>query len=160
VAHNSEVILRRRCRLLLAAAAVVVLLCTGCSAPSSYRFDPRDPDEPAYPRATLIRETESGGSCCFYPSDGEAKCPVWLTGYGTEDVIENVVAFYESLGFVGKRAPGGKQGILRWIGVLDGTSLSWRKVDVATGDIAGRSEWRTAFEVMAPDCERRGLTEG
>jgi hypothetical protein len=134
---------------------VLMLLLAVTTACTSGSFvgsdDPANPADPGYPSAALISATESGGTCCFYPSDGEAQCPVLITGYGTKDELDRVVAYYRALGFHGHGGPSGGA-MIRWIGTRDGDATTWRKVDIATGEVAGRSRWVTAFEIFAPDC--------
>jgi hypothetical protein len=33
--------------------------------------------------------------------------------------------------------------------------VSWRKVDIATGQIAGTLKWTTGFQLLAPNCTPR-----
>src|SRR4051812_10563571 len=82
--------------------------------------DPASSADPPYPDSEVISPTRSGGSCCFYPNDSEARCPVLITDYGTHDELDGVVDFYDGLGFRGEGyGPTGGQ-VRRWIGVRAG----------------------------------------
>jgi hypothetical protein len=130
----------------MVASLLVLVSCGGSPANQDA------PSEPAYPGASVLGPTRSGGTCCFYPNDGEATCPVLITDYGTNDELNKVADYYEGSGFV-RRGTGPTGGeVVRWIGVRDGGEKTWRKVDVATGPIGGHPEWNTFVEVLAPDC--------
>ena len=91
-----------------------MLLAASCGGP---RDDPANPADPAYPGSTILTPTHSGGSCCFYPSDGEARCPVVITEFGTQDELGSVIDFYDGLGFDGEGAGPTGGPMVRWIGV-------------------------------------------
>jgi hypothetical protein len=134
-------------RLLVVAS---LFLAASCGGPQD---DPANPADPAYPGSEVINATRSGGTCCFFPDDSEARCPVLITDYGTNDGFDRVVDFYDGLGFRGEGAgPTGGQ-VVRWIGVRSGDETTWRKVDLATGVVGGHPEWATFIEVHAPDCQ-------
>jgi hypothetical protein len=128
------------------------LLVSGCTASLTDAVDPRG--EPAYPGATVVRNTQSGGTCCFYPDDGTAECPVWVTDYGTDNPPERVIQFYMDSGFV-EASSGSEDGRIRWIAVHPGNPQRWRKVDITSpGEGAGVPDSVTVVEVMSADCDR------
>lgn len=107
----------------------------------------------AYPGAELLREVPSTTAEIYDSPEGTNSCSTSLKSYGVHDEPEAVTEFFEQRGFL-RRGEGGQfpQGY-RWVGVRDGDQMRWRKVDIADGEIAGRTEWRTVFEVFTPACE-------
>jgi hypothetical protein len=126
-----------------------MILASSCGGPKD---DPADPADPAYPGSTILTPTRSGGTCCFYPDDSEARCPVLITDYGTNDEFDRVIDFYDGLGFDGEGAGPTGGPIVRWIGVRNGNPTTWRKVDLGADGVGGHPEWATFVEVLAPDC--------
>lgn len=125
------------------------------------RDDPNNPADPAYPDAQVIDPTHSTGdsTCCFVYPEGSPGCPATITSFGTDDSIEDVVDFYEEVGFrvLGKPGLANEEGepdpegeLVRWVGRRPGNEISWREVDIFTGEIGGVPEWETAFTVSAP----------
>lgn len=127
----------------------LMLLAVSCGGPQD---DPANPADPAYPGSEVISPTHSGGSCCFYPTDGEARRPVLMTDYGTNDGLDRVLDFSDGLRFSGEGGGPTGGGVVRWVGVRDGTATTWRKVDLATGAVGGHPNWEAVVTVMAHDC--------
>ncbi len=112
---------------------------------------------PAYPGAVVIRKTFLSDAEPYCPSDRDNCCLVWLTTYATEDGVEEVVQFYTERGFMATGRPSSAEGrLVRWVAILDRDEPAWRRVDVATGEIAGRPNWTTVVELATAACPSTG----
>lgn len=120
-----------------------------------------DPASPRFEPSEVLRETFRSQADPYNSPDGQS-CDVWLTGWGTDAPIEEVVAAYEAIGFGVQGRPGtvDDEGnfdpdgeLIRWVGTRGDDENEWRKVDIATGAVAGRPEWATAVAVLAPACD-------
>jgi hypothetical protein len=138
------------------ARALLVAVClalTGCDGPPPVE---EGPEEPAYPGAEVLRSTATS-STPLYPSAGESRCPVLITVYGSDDPIEDVVAFFEGEGFVSSGEELVEEGALvGWVGIRDGDDRTWRSVNIASGDRFAVPERATVWRLGAPDCEDAG----
>ena len=105
-----------------------------------------------YPDSQVLREVESSTAELYDPPAGDNSCPTAFTDYGTNDSPEDVTKFFEARGFE-RRGQGGRfDSAYRWKGVRDGDETTWRKVDIADGATAGRSEWETVYALSEPAC--------
>ena len=125
--------------------------------------DSADPASPRFEPSEILRATfrsEADPYCAR--GAGSNCCPVWLTDWGTDAPIEEVVAAYEAIGFEvqggagtvddeGNLDPDGE--LIRWVGTRGTDEEVWRKVDIATGPTAGRLEWATYVAVSAAACD-------
>jgi len=127
--------------------AILLAACTGDEAAADLR------SQPAYRGAEVIRPMFSfEGEYYEVGTSGDA-CPFWLTTFGTEDPIEEVVAWYEGEGFEVLGNAGVIDGrLVRWIGDRRSGRTAYRRVDIYRGSVGGNDEWPTAFELYAPDC--------
>lgn len=135
---------------------------SGCTDEDGIRLiadDPADPTSPTFEPSEVVRETFVSDAEPYCPPGRDNCCPTWLTDYGTDMSIEDVVAFFEGLGFKGSGAtvdersspaPGGR--LVRWAGSRGSGLTGWRKVDIALGSMAGRDDWATVVELFAPAC--------
>jgi hypothetical protein len=118
-----------------------------------------DPATPRFAPSQVIRDTFVSDAEPYCPPGRDNCCPTWLTDFGTEVPIDDVVAFFDRLGFEGRGAyvdenwspsPGGR--LVRWVGERGSGLGEWRRVDISDGAGAGRPRWATVVELFAPAC--------
>lgn len=143
---------------------ILITLLSACGKPAEppgpVSDEASDPEAPRYPGSEPIfgfvekdKEPYCGGNL-------DNCCEVTITPRGTNDSVEEVVAFYKSLGFSGQgfRAnpltfqPDPEGRMLRWQGTRDGTPKSWRRVDIGIGRVFAVDEWDTVVEMHASRC--------
>lgn len=130
------------------ATLVLSLALVACSGPAPEG----PPSDPAYPGAEALGPTASSEHDPYCDEDG--CCPVWVTEYGTEDDVEEVMAFYEGEGF-DQRGLAGEvdERVVRWVGILTGDRSSWRRADVFAGFVADMEDQATVIRLAAPNCD-------
>lgn len=131
----------------------LVLVLPACTNGGEGTTAPRDL---IYPNSQALREVDSSDAQLYEPPTGDNNCPTSFTEYGTHDPPEDVTKFFEARGFKRRGAGGRFDGGYRWIGVREGDESAWRKVDIANGQTAGRSEWETFYGIFAPACGTSG----
>lgn len=88
-------------------------------------------------------------------------CSTRVSTFGTDADISRVIAAFQHRGYAyaapplvapvsGDAKTSGTY--LRWLGELPGDTGSWRLVNVSTGAMNGRTNWKTVFEVSRADC--------
>jgi hypothetical protein len=126
---------------------VLWMLLAGCGGPEPAG----PPSDPTYRDAEALGPTTSSEHDPY--CDEEGCCPVWLSEYGTEDEVEEVVAFYEGEGFEQRGTAGEVDDrVVRWVGIRPGDRVSWRRADVFAGFVADLDSHPTVIRLAAPDC--------
>lgn len=135
------------------ALLVLVAFSSACNQERSTEAERDGRVGPASPGSAVLREIPSSDAVLYEPPGGDNSCPTKFTSYGTTRAVEEVVEFFQNHGFARLGVGGFEDGrLVRWGGVREGDVTDWRKVDIATGEIAGRTEWTTTYEVFAAAC--------
>jgi hypothetical protein len=136
--------------------AILGLLLVGIAACGNGGNETSAQGNDIYPNSEVLREVKSSTAELYDPPAGDNSCPTSFTDYGTNDSPEDVTKFFEARGFQRRGEGGPFDGGYRWIGVREGDESAWRKVDIANGATAGRSEWTTFYAVFEPACGTSG----
>lgn len=129
-----------------------VLLTTFMACETSEAPTP-GPVDPLFPDARLERVDRTSSSQEYFPEGADNACPVTLASFLSGSQIEEVVGFYEDEGFELIPEAGYDNGeLIRWIGERQGDEESYRRVDIATGEVFGHPEAATGFDIFKPNC--------